>query len=187
MRLQPAPRTAHLLPTCLVSTGLFVLYDTGSCCIVLTVLELCRAGWLKLRDPSASMLRGLGLSECQLAPVFLTSPVLNHLGNQRQEWMPSQAPSCTCTDRAPGQPELQRDPVSHRKADEKQERTYTRCFPAQPAHQKLDFLHVESVGTAQVVSQAPRSGNNHVWLPRQLQCLRHHVCGGGRGETWWEG
>lgn len=47
------------------------------------------------------------------------------------------------------------------------------------AHQEPDLLHVECVGAAQVVSQASRSGNHHMWLSRQLQCLSHHVWSGG--------
>lgn len=51
------------------------------------------------------------------------------------------------------------------------------------AYQESDLFHVQSVGAAQVVSQAPRSGDHYVWLPRELQCLCHHVWSRGRGEA----
>ena len=44
-------------------------------------------------------------------------------------------------------------------------------------HQEADLLYAEGVGAAEVVSQAPRCGNDHVWFPGELQGLGHHVCG----------
>lgn len=44
-------------------------------------------------------------------------------------------------------------------------------------HQEADLLYAEGVGAAEVVSQAPRCGNDYVWFPGELQGLGHHVCG----------
>lgn len=37
-----------------------------------------------------------------------------------------------------------------------------------PTHQKVDFLDAEGVGAAEVVSQAPWRGNDHMWFAGEL-------------------
>lgn len=38
-----------------------------------------------------------------------------------------------------------------------------------------------------MVGQAPRGGDNHVWLPREIQCLCHHIWSEGRSKAQWMG
>lgn len=42
--------------------------------------------------------------------------------------------------------------------------------------QKLDLVHADGVGAADVIGQPPGRRHDYVWLVGQLQALTHHVC-----------
>lgn len=57
---------------------------------------------------------------------------------------------------------------------------------ARPIYQEADLLDTEGARAAEVVSQAPRRGDDHVWFPGELQGLGHHVCRErARGGAGW--
>ena len=54
------------------------------------------------------------------------------------------------------------------------------------SYQEANLLYAEGIGAAEVVSQAPWCGDDHMWFPGELQGLGHHVCGWRvRGGAGW--